>query len=89
MDITVSYTHLDVYKRQVYGGANWEHDFCCDCHYQGTFDGKCPMCGSENIKRSAIITGYLSTVNKFNQGKVAELKSRVSHGGGSIETSRN
>lgn len=73
----------------VYGGANWEHDFCCDCHYQGTFDGKCPMCGSENIKRSAIITGYLSTVNKFNQGKVAELKSRVSHGGGSIETCRD
>ncbi len=73
----------------VYGGANWEHDFCCNCHYQGTFDGACPICGSKNIKRSAIITGYLSTVNKFNQGKVAELKSRVSHGGGSIETSGN
>ena len=67
----------------VYGGVNWVMDFCKDCHYQGTFsDGKCPKCGSTNFKETKIITGYLSTEDHFNAGKVAESRDRISHAGG-------
>ena len=67
----------------VYGGVNWVMDFCNDCHYQGTFsDGKCPKCGSTNFKETKIITGYLSTEDHFNAGKVAESRDRISHAGG-------
>ena len=68
----------------VYGGANWSHAFCSDCGYQGSFKGNCPKCDSSNIKETSIITGYLSTRDRFNPGKLAELKDRASHGGGSI-----
>lgn len=68
----------------VYGGINWEHDYCEDCGYQGTFDGVCPECGSENIKVTAIITGYLSEYYRFNKGKQAEKNDRISHLGGSL-----
>ncbi len=67
----------------VYGGINWVHDLCNDCGFQGTFtDGHCPECGSENYKETKIITGYLSTEDHFNPGKVAESRDRVSHAGG-------
>ena len=62
----------------VYGGLNYEHDFCVDCGYQGTFK-VCPKCGSTNIKMTKVITGYLSTVDRFNAGKQAEARDRVSH----------
>lgn len=67
----------------VYGGINWVHDLCNDCGFQGTFtDGSCPKCGSENYKETKIITGYLSTEDHFNPGKVAESRDRISHAGG-------
>ena len=66
----------------VYGGVNWKHAFCEDCHEQGDFHGSCPRCGSENIKETAIITGYLSEKNRFNDGKLAELRARKGHLGG-------
>lgn len=67
----------------VYGGINWVHDLCNDCGFQGTFtDGHCPKCGSENYKETKIITGYLSTEDHFNPGKVAESRDRTSHAGG-------
>lgn len=73
----------------VYGGVNWKHAFCSDCHYQGDFQGKCPKCGSKNIQETAIITGYLSETNRFNDGKIAELNDRIDHlGGKSVESSR-
>ena len=68
----------------VYGGLNWEHDFCCDCGYQGTFEGACPECGSKNIKVTKIVTGYLSETFRFNPGKKAEAADRVSHTGGAL-----
>ncbi len=68
----------------VYGGINWSHAFCTDCGYQGSFQGNCPKCGSSDIKETSIITGYLSTIDRFNPGKVAELKARAGHGGGAI-----
>ena len=67
----------------VYGGINWVHDLCNDCGFQGTFtEGHCPKCGSENYKETKIITGYLSTEDHFNPGKVAESRDRISHAGG-------
>lgn len=67
----------------VYGGINWVHDLCNDCGFQGTFtDGSCPKCGSANYKETKIITGYLSTEDHFNPGKVAESRDRISHAGG-------
>ena len=68
----------------VYGGINWEHDYCVDCGYQGTFDGTCPKCGSKNVKVTKIITGYLSESWRFNKGKQAEAADRVSHTGGAL-----
>ena len=66
----------------VYGGVNWKHAFCNDCHYEGDFGGACPKCGSKNVKETAIITGYLSEKNRFNDGKLAELQDRKGHLGG-------
>jgi ribonucleoside-triphosphate reductase len=39
----------------------------------------CPFCGSTDINRIRRITGYFSTVDRFNDAKVAELNDRVSH----------
>lgn len=66
----------------VYGGINFENDYCNDCGYTGTFEGKCPKCGGKNIRVVKIITGYLSTVDRFNDGKRAEAADRVAHTGG-------
>ena len=68
----------------VYGGVNWEHNYCMRCGYQGHFEGNCPKCGSDKIKVTAIITGYLSEIFRFNKGKQDEKKDRVSHGGGKL-----
>lgn len=68
----------------VYGGLNYENDFCKDCGYMGTFDGACPNCGSKNIRVVKIITGYLSEISRFNLGKQAEAADRVSHAGGDV-----
>lgn len=68
----------------VYGGINWEQDFCMDCGYQGSFDGNCPKCGSNKIKETKIITGYLSESWRFNAGKAAEAADRISHTGGAL-----
>lgn len=66
----------------VYGGINFENDYCRDCGYTGTFDGVCPHCGGTNIRVVKIITGYLSTTDRFNDGKRAEAADRISHTGG-------
>ena len=61
-----------------YAGINYPVDFCCGCNHLGVFnDPECPRCGSANIRRVRRITGYLSTVDRFNDGKVAELRDRM------------
>ena len=63
-----------------YAGINYPVDFCCNCNMLGVFDDpECPRCGSINIRRVRRITGYLSTVDRFNDGKVAELHDRMPH----------
>jgi len=63
-----------------YGGINYPTDFCDNCALQGVIiHNECPVCGSTNIRRIRRITGYLSTVDRFNDAKRAELKQRRIH----------
>ncbi|TEB17981.1 Anaerobic ribonucleoside-triphosphate reductase [Pelotomaculum sp. FP] len=63
-----------------YGGINYPVDFCVGCNLTGVFnEDNCPRCGSANIRRVRRITGYLSTTDRFNDSKLAELKDRVTH----------
>jgi len=62
-----------------YGGINFPIDECRACSYSGVIGSSCPECGSSNIRRIRRITGYLSTVDRFNDAKRAELASRTPH----------
>ena len=42
-------------------------------------DSSCMSCESEDIRRIRRITGYLSTIDRFNDAKQAELADRVKH----------
>ena len=65
-----------------YGSINFARARCLDCGYEdgsAKFD-KCPKCGSENVDFLERVTGYLvSTTNRWNDGKKAELRNRVTH----------
>ena len=63
-----------------YAGINFPIDFCEGCGFLGVIDDdNCPQCGSPEIRRVRRITGYLSTIDRFNDAKVAELKHRKPH----------
>ncbi len=63
-----------------YAGINFPVDYCTGCSYTGVINqDECPMCGSADIRRVRRITGYLSTVDRFNDAKQSELRDRVSH----------
>ncbi|HWI54382.1 MAG TPA: anaerobic ribonucleoside-triphosphate reductase, partial [Desulfobacteria bacterium] len=63
-----------------YAGINFPVDYCIGCSYTGVINqDDCPMCGCPEIKRVRRITGYLSTVDRFNDAKQAELKDRKAH----------
>lgn len=63
-----------------YAGINFPIDFCDSCGYLGVIDSdECPSCGVSSIRRVRRITGYLSTVERFNSAKTDELAERVSH----------
>lgn len=62
-----------------YVGINFPIDECYTCGYQGIFDEDCPSCGSGHIRRVRRITGYLSTIDRFNDAKRAELSDRRTH----------
>ena len=65
-----------------YVGLNFPIDFCDQCGYTGVIDEDyCPRCESTSLRRVRRITGYLSIVDRFNDAKRHELKSRVSHFG--------
>jgi ribonucleoside-triphosphate reductase len=63
-----------------YAGINFPVDECLNCFYRGVIEKECPSCGSIDIRRIRRITGYLSTVDRFNDAKQAELRERVIHG---------
>src|SRR5690554_1431069 len=62
-----------------YAGINFPVDECHACGNHGIFSGNCPSCGSGFIRRVRRITGYLSTVDRFNDAKKAELSHRKPH----------
>ncbi len=62
-----------------YAGINFPVDFCEDCGHEGLIKDNCIECNSDNIRRVRRITGYLSTVDRFNDAKKSELDNRVAH----------
>jgi ribonucleoside-triphosphate reductase len=63
-----------------YAGINFPVDFCDGCGLLGVIDTEaCPVCGTTSIRRVRRITGYLSTVDRFNDSKYNELMQRVTH----------
>ncbi|WP_027366089.1 anaerobic ribonucleoside-triphosphate reductase [Desulfotruncus alcoholivorax] len=63
-----------------YAAVNFPVDFCTGCRTLGVInEDNCPRCGSTAIRRVRRITGYLSTVDRFNDSKVAELNDRIIH----------
>jgi len=80
--------NLEAYERLIrhmagtdmgYVGINFPIDECLSCFHRGIMEAECPSCGSANIRRIRRITGYLSTVDRFNDAKRAELSKRVKH----------
>lgn len=63
-----------------YAGFNFPVDFCEGCGHLGVIDTEeCPSCGTTSVRRVRRITGYLSTVDRFNDAKLNELNQRVRH----------
>ncbi len=64
-----------------YGSVNHNRTRCMNCGYETARDIEaCPKCGSTYIDRLQRITGYLvGTTDRWNSGKLAELKDRVTH----------
>ncbi|MHB1338516.1 MAG: anaerobic ribonucleoside-triphosphate reductase [Bellilinea sp.] len=62
-----------------YGGINFPIDECTTCGYSGVIEDDCPACDSSEIRRIRRITGYLSTLDRFNDAKKVELNDRKSH----------
>lgn len=63
-----------------YAAVNFPVDFCVGCGQLGVINqDTCPSCGCPEIRRVRRITGYLSTVERFNDSKVSELNDRSAH----------
>jgi ribonucleoside-triphosphate reductase len=68
-----------------YGSINHAKARCMDCGYESGSDlfHTCPKCNSDNVDVLERITGYLvGGTNRWNSGKKAELRDRVSHTSG-------
>lgn len=54
-----------------------EFTYCKSCHKTSRgIHEKCPSCNSSHIEGITRITGYFSTTNNWNKGKMAELRDR-------------
>jgi len=65
-----------------YGSINHTRSRCLDCGFENSDSNlkECPMCGSTSIDTIQRITGYLvGTTSRWNAGKLAELRDRVTH----------
>ena len=63
-----------------YAAVNFPVDICKECGFNGVIEtDNCPKCGSASISRVRRITGYLSTLDNFNDSKLAEAKARRTH----------
>lgn len=70
-----------MYKCDIgYAGINFPIDECTSCGFSGIInEDECPICKGKDIRRIRRITGYLSTVDRFNDAKKSELDMRVKH----------
>lgn len=71
-----------------YGSINHTRSRCLDCGFENADANlkECPMCHGKNIDTIQRITGYLvGTTSRWNSGKLAELKDRVTHDNKSCE----
>ena len=65
-----------------YGSVNHNRNRCMDCGYENSEKDlkECPRCHGHHIDTLQRITGYLvGTTDRWNSGKLAELKDRVVH----------
>ncbi|SMB96400.1 ribonucleoside-triphosphate reductase class III catalytic subunit [Desulfonispora thiosulfatigenes DSM 11270] len=64
-----------------YAAVNFPVDICTECGFNGVIDTNvCPACGSDGkISRVRRITGYLSTLEMFNDAKKSEESNRKNH----------
>ena len=65
-----------------YGSVNHNRNRCLDCGFENADKDlhECPHCHGHHIDTLQRITGYLvGTTNRWNSGKLAELKDRVVH----------
>ncbi len=65
-----------------YGSVNHNRNRCLDCGFENADENlrECPNCRGHHIDTLQRITGYLvGTTNRWNSGKLAELKDRVVH----------
>lgn len=71
-------------KKGFYFGTNLNLSYCEECGYEELDMNECPKCGSKNITSINRVCGYLgfSRVKgdtRFNEGKLAEVRDRVSY----------
>lgn len=65
-----------------YGSVNHTRTRCMDCGFENSEADitRCPVCEGENLDTIQRITGYLvGTTQRWNKGKLSELKDRVTH----------
>lgn len=63
-----------------YAAVNFPVDICMECGFNGVIEtNSCPKCSAAEISRVRRITGYLSTLDMFNDAKLAEEKNRRVH----------
>ncbi|KAB2954514.1 anaerobic ribonucleoside triphosphate reductase [Heliorestis acidaminivorans] len=62
-----------------YAAINFPVDICKRCGYNGVIPRSCYKCGNDEITRVRRITGYLSTLDNFNDAKKQEEANRTIH----------
>lgn len=62
-----------------YQGVNFDLVVCTDCgHRPSKLLKSCPECGSEKLKTTVRVCGYLGDLERFNDAKLSEVEERVS-----------